>query len=189
MHAFSVQVATGIRLVETAGVPVAEAEDVIVLLNGIPPSARWVDAVARRCHRSVAVLAIDRVSDDLREHVDLAMVLAAFGVVGAVVVGRGESARAAMDLRLHEPARVRSLVLIEPDGLVDLGGEESEASSREVEILCGDSGAGPRVRSDRVTYVPGLDADQMIGTAAGIDATMAAVDRALRRRGAPSPAA
>ncbi len=189
MQAFSVQVTRGIRMVETTGVPIADADDVVVLLGGVRASARWIHDVAERCQRTVAVLAVDHVVGSADDHLDLAMVLAAFCVSDAVVVGSGTSARAALDLCRHEPGRVRSMLLIEPDGLSAVSSLGHDASSADVEILCGDSGPGNRMRSDHVTYVPGLDADEMTGSAAGIDATMAALYRALKRRAAPSPAA
>ena len=189
MHAFSVAVRSGIRLVETSGASVADADVVVVLLGGVTPSAPWFDDVAKRCRPGVAVLAVDQVLGDARDLPDLATVLDAFGVAEALVVGSGRSAGAALDLRRNQPDRVRSVLLIEPDGLPDVTGNCDEASPWGVEILCGDRSSGHRERSDRVTYVPGLDATGLLGSAAGIDAMMAALGRALRGRGAPSPAA
>lgn len=187
MRAYSVPVSRGIRVVETNGAAVRDADDVVVLLSGFADSSRWIEAVAARCRANVALVSVDQIFGDRNDVHDLTVVLDAFDVREAVVVGSGDAARSALDLWRYAPKRVRSLVLVGPSdavGPTELG-DGPPVSDIEV-LLAGDI---TREWADVAcsTFVPGLDRSALVSSPAGTDATMAAIVRALRRRGAPSP--
>ncbi len=189
MQAFSVPVSNGIRVVETNGAAARDADDVVVLLSGFADSSRWIEAVAARCGAKIALVSVDQIFGDRNEVHDLTVVLEAFEVNEAVVVGSGDAARSALDLRRYTPTRVRSVVLLGPCDAVRPAELGDRPPTSDIEVLL--AGGVTREWADVPcsTFVPGLDWPALVSTPAGTDATMAAIVRALRRRGAPSPTA
>ncbi len=187
-HAFSVSVSRGDWVVETNGAATGAADDVVVLLGGLGDSSRWIEAVAARCRAGIALLSIDQMLGGRNDVHDLTVVLDAFEVREAVVVSSGDAARSALDFWRNAPERVRSLVLVGPTDAVGPAELGDGPPPGNVEVLL--AGGITREWADVPcsTFVPGLDRAAPVSSPAGTDATMAAILRALRRRGAPSPA-
>lgn len=202
--AFEIPVRRGAVAVEVAGpLPADAAIAVLLVQDGSGSSAEslagcWT-AFGSRLPEGVCAILVDRLGCAASDTDDLVAVLEAFGASNAVAVGHAGGALAVALLAGRSPGPICSVLLVDPVPIDPALGSAIECLGQPVELLRSDGGGHGAVvplsealsladRNPNVSLVtvPGLDQRSLVGSPAGGDVLLAAINRVIRRRATTS---